>query len=177
MRPAVFLDRDGTITSGIKGYVNTPEELKLIPGVEDQLKRLIDLGYLLVVVTNQGGVAFGYLSLETAIEINKELYRQLKDKGVSIDRIYLCPHSGSCSFRKPNPGMLYAAAADLNIELSRSWMIGDMQSDYDAGDYAGCRSILLDSSSLEAFTGAVVEIARHGPVEEEDRELNCVYSL
>lgn len=177
MRPAVFLDRDGTITSSVQGYVNAPEDLKLIPGIEDQLKRLTELDYSLVVVTNQAGVAFGYLSLEAAIEINEELLRQLREKDVAVDGIYMCPHSGSCEFRKPNPGMLYAAAADLHIDLHQSWMIGDMQTDFDAGECAGCRSIILDSSTLEGFTSAVDEIARHGKIVIMEPETHCVYSV
>ena len=150
--------------------------MKLIPGIEDQLKRLTDLGYELVVVTNQAGVELGHLSLETAKAINEELLRQLGEKMITVGAVYFCPHRESCKFRKPNPGMLYAAAFDLNIDLGASWMIGDMASDVDAGFHAGCRSILLAASTLEAFEEAVDEIERHGPVETNTGfDLDCIY--
>ncbi|HEX9778604.1 MAG TPA: D-glycero-beta-D-manno-heptose 1,7-bisphosphate 7-phosphatase [Geopsychrobacteraceae bacterium] len=150
-RPAVFLDRDGTINQE-RHYLSRSEEFELIPGVPRALKRLRDAGFLLVVVSNQSGVARGFFSLEDAWRINAHMSRQLARYGVAFDGIYLCPHHPTagigafrrdCECRKGRPGMLLQAARELNIDLPRSYMIGDKLSDLQAGAAAGCSPLLV----------------------------------
>ena len=150
-RPAVFLDRDGTINQE-RNYLHRIEEFELLPGVPQALKTLQDASFLLVVVSNQSGVARGYFSLEDVRRINDHMSRQLARYEVILDGIYICPHHPTagigeflqdCNCRKGRPGMLLQAAQDLNIDLQRSYMIGDKLSDIQAGNAAGCSSLLV----------------------------------
>ncbi|HEY5673703.1 MAG TPA: D-glycero-beta-D-manno-heptose 1,7-bisphosphate 7-phosphatase [Malonomonas sp.] len=151
LRPAVFLDRDGTINVE-KDYLVEPAEFEFIPGVPKALKRLQDAGYLLVVVTNQSGVARGYFSLQQVERLHAHMEKLLEKFAVTLAGIYSCPHHPTagvgeyltaCACRKGAPGMLLQAARELGIDLSRSYMIGDKQADIDAGLAAGCRSYLV----------------------------------
>jgi len=149
---AIFLDRDGTINVD-NGYLSCCEDFCFLPGVLRALKRLQRAGYLLVVVTNQSGVARGYFSMNCATQINEHMNRLLLEEGINLAGIYMCPHhpegeSGNfyscrCRCRKGQPGMLLQAAGELDIDLSRSWMVGDKHSDIEAGYRAGCQSSLL----------------------------------
>lgn len=150
-RPAVFLDRDGTINQE-RNYLCKIEEFELISGVPQALKVLQDAGFLLVVVSNQSGVARGYFSLQDVQHLNVYMSRQLAQHGVCLDGIYICPHHPTagigelrqdCNCRKGKPGMLLQAARDLNIDLPNSYMIGDKGSDVEAGVAAGCVSLLV----------------------------------
>ena len=149
---AVFLDRDDTIVDD-PGYIQSPEQLRLIPGVTDALKQLKLMGYLLVIVTNQSGIARGFLTEEDLETIHHELKRQLAAEGVIVDGLYYCPYhpdgevkdfSIESNLRKPNAGMLFLAEEELEIDLKKSWMIGDSYRDVQAGKEAGCRTILVD---------------------------------
>ncbi len=151
VKHAVFLDRDGTINIE-KDYLHLIDDFEFIPGVPQALKSLQDANYLLVVVTNQSGVARGYFPLETVHRIHEYMCLQLKRYHVNIDGIYLCPHHPTrgyppydieCDCRKGKPGMLLQAVADLGIDLSRSYMIGDKTTDIEAGVSAGCQSLLV----------------------------------
>ena len=151
MRRAVFLDRDGTLNREVN-YLADPEQLQLLPGVAAGLARLAQDGRLLCVVTNQSGVARGLVSEAVLEEIHARLRRLLSKEGVHLDWIGHCPHHPEhgpvdmrrdCDCRKPKPGLLLRAAADLNIDLSGSWMVGDSARDLQAGRTAGCRSILV----------------------------------
>ncbi len=151
LRPAVFLDRDGTLNVE-KDYLIDPVEFEFIPGAPQALKELQDAGYLLVVVTNQSGVARGLFSLEEVVRLNQYMERQLADYGVRLAGIYCCPHHPTagegeyrqvCSCRKGAPGLLLQAAAELSIELARSYMIGDKEADILAGKSAGCKKSFL----------------------------------
>lgn len=148
---AVFLDRDGTINREVN-YLHRIEDLELLPNVEPALFRLLQLGFQLVVVTNQAGVARGYFTERHVQSLHDHLQNQLKDSGVEIAGFYYCPHHPTeglgtyrldCECRKPKPGMLVQAAQDLNIDLTQSYMVGDRLSDLQAGQGAGCRSILV----------------------------------
>ncbi|PLX89879.1 MAG: D,D-heptose 1,7-bisphosphate phosphatase [Desulfuromonas sp.] len=151
LRPAVFLDRDGTINRECH-YLQRIDDFELLPGAPEALRKLQAAGFLLVVVTNQSGVARGYFSFETVTEINRHMQAVLAESGVVLDGIYVCPHhptagdgplTRSCTCRKGSPGLLLQAAADLSIDLPRSWMVGDKMSDVDAGRAAGCRSLKI----------------------------------
>jgi D-glycero-D-manno-heptose 1,7-bisphosphate phosphatase len=147
LKRAIFLDRDGTINEE-RNYLIDPAELVLLPGVGAALRRGREAGYLLVVVTNQSGVARGYFTTAAVAELHEHLQRELRPYGVQIDAFYLCPHhpehgAGPCDCRKGEPGMLLQAAREHHIDLAASWMIGDKRSDIEAGSKAGCRSILV----------------------------------
>ncbi len=151
LRRAVFLDRDGTISKE-KNYLHKIEDFEFIGGVVSALKKLQGAGFLLVVVTNQSGVARGFFSIETVQRLHEHMSHLLKGYGVSIDGIYICPHHPKrgnapykveCDCRKGKPGMILRAADDLGIDLSRSFMIGDKLTDIEAGGAAGCHSLLV----------------------------------
>jgi D-glycero-D-manno-heptose 1,7-bisphosphate phosphatase len=144
LRPAVFLDRDGTLNAEC-GYVTRPDQLQLLPGVADALRRLGASGFVCVVVTNQSGVARGYLTEAELDAIHAELERQLAAQGATLDRIYCCVAGPDSEHpeRKPAPGMLLRAARELELDLTRSWMVGDSLRDIQAGRQAGCRGCIL----------------------------------
>jgi D,D-heptose 1,7-bisphosphate phosphatase len=152
---AIFLDRDDTLIED-PGYINHPDQVKLLDGVAEALIELKALGYKLIVVTNQSAVARGIVTEKVLGEIHNRLKQLLTEKGVFLDRIYYCPYhpdgavakyrkESNC--RKPNPGMLQKAADEMDIDLSRSWCIGNSSSDIEAGLRAGCKTILIDMPS------------------------------
>lgn len=172
-RRAVFLDRDGTINVEVQ-YLSKVEEFQLIPGVPLALKRLKDAGFLLVVVTNQSGIGRGLYDEEALQKIHEHMHEDLAQYGINIDACYFCPHHPEhatgdyrreCACRKPLPGMLEQAAADLDIDLSRSYMIGDKLGDVQAGLNAGCTSLLVltgygskEASSLPAGVESFIDL-------------------
>jgi D-glycero-D-manno-heptose 1,7-bisphosphate phosphatase len=146
---AVFVDRDNTLIED-PGYISDPSLVRLLPGVELAIKSLSQQGFKVVVVTNQSGIARGLLSEEALGQIHRELGRQLGEHGANLDGIYYCPfhpegtvekYTCDSELRKPKPGMLLAAAKDLDIDLAASWMVGDSPRDIEAGQRAGCRTI------------------------------------
>lgn len=150
-RPAVFLDRDGVLIEDAH-YVGTTDRVRLIPGSADAVAALNRAGWAVVVVTNQAGVAKGMFPPEAVGVVHDYLAAQLAARGARIDAFYHCPHHPDgdvpafrrrCDCRKPAAGMLRAAAADLNLDLSASWMIGDRETDLQAGAAAGCRTVLV----------------------------------
>lgn len=161
-RPSLFLDRDGTINQMVydetHGLVDSPRnasQVQLIPGVADCMKWARGRGFLIVVVTNQPGLAKGTLSEEGLAEVHDALSAQLADAGASWDAIYHCPHHPvgaphgiqeyiqTCDCRKPRPGLLLQAMEDFDIDVSNSWMIGDGLNDVQAGNRAGCKTIFF----------------------------------
>jgi D-glycero-D-manno-heptose 1,7-bisphosphate phosphatase len=151
MNRAIFLDRDGTINSN-KGhyYVWKRGDLQLNPGVTDLLAGLKSRGYLLIVITNQGGISRGEYSAADVEVFHQALREALAREGVQLDAIYYCPHHDSveaCLCRKPLPLMIEKALARFNIDPASSWMIGDAQRDIDAGEAAGLRTIRIESNS------------------------------
>jgi D-glycero-D-manno-heptose 1,7-bisphosphate phosphatase len=149
---AIFLDRDDTLIEDT-GYINHPDQVQLILGVTKPLIELKDMGYKLVVVTNQSGVARGILTEKTLGEIHDRLTQLLEEKQVHFDGIYYCPYHPDgvipqyrreSENRKPNPGMILTAADELDIDLEQSWVIGNSGRDIEAGKRAGCKTILID---------------------------------
>jgi D-glycero-D-manno-heptose 1,7-bisphosphate phosphatase len=150
-RAAVFLDRDGTLTLP-RHYPSRPEHLVLQPGVVPGLCALRSQGWLLVLVTNQSGVARGYFTAADLDVMHADLRARLAAGGAPLDGVYHCPHHPDgvvaglavrCRCRKPEPGLLASAAGDLGIDLGASWMVGDAVSDVEAGRRAGCRTALV----------------------------------
>jgi D-glycero-D-manno-heptose 1,7-bisphosphate phosphatase len=143
-RPGVFVDRDGTLIEEV-GYVNHPSRVRLLPRAADAVHELRRAGRAVVVVTNQAGVGRGYLSPELVAEANAELVRQLAEAGTELDGIYVCPHDpdDGCECRKPAPGLLLRAASELDLDLTRSVMVGDKPSDLEAAAAAGIPGVLV----------------------------------
>jgi D,D-heptose 1,7-bisphosphate phosphatase len=152
--PAIFLDKDGTLVPDVP-YNTDAEQITLLPGVARGLSRLDAAGFRLVIATNQSGVARGYFP-ETALEGVEQRLRHLleQEAGVPLAGFYYCPHHPQgcvpayaiqCECRKPQPGMLLIAAEELRIDLPGSWMIGDILNDVEAGNRAGCHTILVDN--------------------------------
>jgi D-glycero-D-manno-heptose 1,7-bisphosphate phosphatase len=150
--PALFLDRDGTLVHP-RHYPSRPEDLRLYDGLDPYLRCLRESGFRLVVVTNQSGIARGYFTEADLRQMHEHLAAQLARMGVRLDAIYHCPHHPDgaipelavrCTCRKPQPGMVLQAAADLGLDPRRSWLVGDILDDVEAGNRAGCRTILVD---------------------------------
>ena len=150
-RRAVFLDRDKTIIED-PGYINDPEMVHLLRGAGEAVRMLKQAGYLVVIVTNQSGVARGMVSEERLAEIHDRLLAELGACGAAVDKIYYCPYHPEgiiepfvreSDLRKPAPGMLLLAAKELGIDLHDSWLVGDSARDIEAGQRAGCRTIRL----------------------------------
>lgn len=157
-RPAVFLDRDGTLIREVD-YLTEPEQVELLPGVGAGLRLLAGAGHALVVVTNQSAVARGMISESRLAEIHARMRDLLAAEDVRLDHIAFCPHHPkvglpgyrvSCSCRKPAPGMLLDAAERLGLDLSRSWTIGDKERDLEAGRAAGTSAVLVRTGTGEA---------------------------
>jgi D-glycero-D-manno-heptose 1,7-bisphosphate phosphatase len=144
VRPAVFLDRDGTLIEEV-GWLSDPDGVAIIPGVPDALRRLADAGFVLVVVSNQGGVARGLFTEDHIRAVIGRVVELLGDAGTTLTAWYHCPHHPEfgppCDCRKPAPGMLLDAAREHDLDLGRSWMVGDHLVDVEAGLAAGARPI------------------------------------
>jgi histidinol-phosphate phosphatase family protein len=142
--PAVFLDRDGTVIFS-KNYLSSPEQVKLYSYAADSINNLRAAGFKVVIVTNQSGIARGMFTGNDLQEIHKRFISSLKKAGAKVDGIYYCPHvyEDACKCRKPKPGMVLQSAKDLNIDLERSYTIGDSISDYLLGYNTGGKGILV----------------------------------
>lgn len=178
----VFLDRDHTLIED-PGYLTDPSAVKLLPGVDVALRSLVAAGYKLAVVSNQSAIARGMLSEEGLERIHAEMRYQLSERGVHLDAIYYCPYHPEASVeayaresedRKPRPGMLLRAARDLDIELSRSWMVGDSPRDVEAGQRAGCRTVRI---RLKGEDGAEEAAAHRGLEPEQDEDVQADYTV
>jgi len=157
----VFLDRDGTLNRYV-GFLRSIDQLELLDGVTQAMKKINESGYLAIVVTNQPVIARGEVSVPELQEIHNKLETLLGADGAYLDAIYYCPHHPhkgyegeipelkfDCDCRKPKPGMLLKAAKDFNIDLSASYMVGDSESDVQAGIAAGCTPILLTNDEAD----------------------------
>jgi D-glycero-D-manno-heptose 1,7-bisphosphate phosphatase len=145
MKPAVFLDRDGVIIANRHDHVKSWSEVEFIAGAVEALVRLTEHGLAIVIVTNQAAVGRGILGHKEALELQARIVREIRARGAVIAGSYLCPHrpEAACDCRKPAPGMLLRASGELDLELGRSWIIGDAVSDLEAGRAAGVRGILV----------------------------------
>ncbi len=168
----VFLDRDGTLNRYV-GFLTDINQLELLPGAAEAVRRINDSGYLAIVVTNQPVIARGEVTVEQLQEIHNKLETLLGREGAYVDAIYYCPHHPhkgyagevpelkiDCDCRKPKPGMLLQAAKDFNIDLSASYMVGDSERDVLSGKNAGCTPVLIGDNGeypcLQAFVRACI---------------------
>lgn len=150
-RPAVFIDRDGTLTEEV-GYVNHPQRLRLLPRSAEAVRRLNSAGVPAVIVTNQAGVARGYFSEDVLRAVHDEMLAQLKQAGAHLDAVYVCPHHPTegeppfrlaCDCRKPRPGLLQRAATELGLDLGTSVVIGDRPTDLVVARRVGAQGVLV----------------------------------
>lgn len=144
LRPAVFLDRDGTICEEV-GYLNHVSRFRMFPFAAAALQRLNDAGYAVIVVSNQSGVARGYFPESLVQQLHQVMVQQLHEAGAKVDAVYYCPHASSdnCSCRKPKTGMLERAASEHGLDLKRSFVVGDRHGDVQLARNAQARGILV----------------------------------
>ena len=146
-RPGVILDRDGTLNVRPREheYVASEREFSWLPGAAESLCLLAQTGYVLAVASNQRGVARGLVTVETLHAIEERIQHELAGRSCKIDAFRYCVHDDAdgCDCRKPRPGMIFALARELGLDLGRSWVIGDSTSDIRAGEAAGCRTALI----------------------------------
>jgi D-glycero-D-manno-heptose 1,7-bisphosphate phosphatase len=155
MKKAIFIDKDGTLIHDIPYNVDA-SLVQFIPGALEGLTELKKQGYMIILVSNQSGVARGYFTENALESLITKMQEMMRLSEIEIDAFYFCPHHPdgvvhkyaiSCDCRKPKPGMLLQAADKYNIDLSQSWMIGDILNDVEAGNAAGCRTILIDNGN------------------------------
>ncbi|MEW6686522.1 MAG: HAD family hydrolase [Candidatus Edwardsbacteria bacterium] len=156
MKRAVFLDRDGTINVDY-GYIGEPDKVKLLPSVAKGIRLLNEKGFLVIVITNQSGVARGYFDEKTVKRVNQGIAELLAQENARIDAFYFCPHHPDfgnkkyrkdCSCRKPKPGLFKKAALDFKINFAKSWIVGNEPRDIEMGKELGAKMILLGKHNL-----------------------------
>lgn len=149
---AIFIDKDGTLIED-NPYNVDPSKIKFYPETGPALRLMAHYGFMFIVVSNQSGVAKGYFSEIELKNVASTLRETFNQQGVELSEFYYCPHdpvgavkeySVACRCRKPEPGLIFKAARDFNIRLDGSWMIGDILNDVEAGNRAGCRTIMID---------------------------------
>lgn len=155
MKKAIFIDKDGTLIRDI-AYNTDPDKIELEPYADVALQLLSRQDYSLIVVSNQAGIAKGYFPESDMQGVIIKVKSLLAEAGITLDGFFYCPHhpegqipeyTMDCSCRKPEPGMILKAAEMLNIDLAGSWMIGDILNDVEAGNRAGCRSLLINNGN------------------------------
>lgn len=156
-RSVVFVDRDNTLIED-PGYISDPDQVVLLAGTAKAIARLRDGGYPVVVVTNQSGIARGLLTEVTLVQIHQRMQSLLQADGADVDAIYYCPYFDGpeavveayrrdSDLRKPKPGLFHMAAREMNIDLASSWMVGDSERDIEAGQAAGCKTVLISQKA------------------------------
>jgi D-glycero-D-manno-heptose 1,7-bisphosphate phosphatase len=163
---AIFLDKDGTLLEDVPYNVD-PDAMKLAPGAREALAIFADVGALIFVISNQGGVARGRFEIGALNDVKARLHELVASCGATLSGVYWCPHdtqgsvapyNRACDCRKPAPGMLLSAAREHDLALDRSWFIGDILDDVEAGRRAGCRTVLIDNGNETVW--------RRGPLRE-----------
>lgn len=178
MKPAAFLDRDGTIIELVH-HLTDPGDVRLIDGAGAAIARLKAAGIPVVIITNQSVIGRGKLTEAGLAEVHAEMNRQLAPFGAEIDDIYFCPLAPGIKdptviedpMRKPGPGMLLQAAEELDLDLGASWMVGDTVSDMLAGQNAGCRTILVKTGYGSQFSHDKRAVTREAPSLTEAAEI------
>ena len=155
---AIFLDRDGVINKRIKKYVTSEEEFELISNVEKWLKKLAENGYKLIIITNQSMIGRKLSTVSELEKIHKKMQNEFLKSSFQIDKIYYCPHKpeDNCFCRKPNSKLFEDAISEFSIDVEKSWLIGDEDSDMAVGEKIGCKTIKVETNS--ELKGAVSQI-------------------
>lgn len=168
MTPAVFFDRDGTLNEDV-GYLDRLERLHLYPYVTEAMRVVSRAGYRIVIVTSQAGIALGFVDEPTVQRIHTHIVERMAEAGVRVDGVYYCPHHPNakveryrvtCDCAKPKPGLVLQAARDLDLDLPRSFVVGDRWRDLQMGQAAGTRGILVRTGYGETEAGAPPSGAR-----------------
>jgi histidinol-phosphate phosphatase family protein len=166
LRPAVFLDKDGTLLHDVPHNVS-PSLMRLAHGARDALALLAQSPFALLVISNQSGVSLGKFALSALNDVADQLERLFADCGATLTAAYWCPHhpdgvvpqyNVACDCRKPAPGLMLRAAREHRLDLARSWFIGDILDDVEAGNRAGCRSVLLDNGHETEWIGGPLRV-------------------
>jgi len=168
MKPAVFLDKDGTLLDDVPYNVD-PGKMRLAPGAADALATFARMNVPIIVISNQSGVALGKFDEAALVEVERKLHELAANAGARLAGVYWCPHhpqgtvpryARACDCRKPAPGMIERAARELRLDLQRSWFVGDILDDIEAGHRAGCRAVLIDNGNETLW--------QRGPMREPD---------
>lgn len=155
MKPAVFLDKDGTLLDDVPYNVD-PARMRLAAGARDALATFARMNVPVVVISNQSGVALGKFAEAALVDVERKLHALAAECGARLAGVYWCPHhpqgtvtryACACDCRKPAPGMIQRAARELGLDLQRSWFVGDILDDIEAGHRAGCRAVLIDNGN------------------------------
>ena len=149
LHKTVFFDRDGVINKERPDYVKSVDELHIFPNVAENVKILKNSGFMIVVITNQSAINRGLMTHDDLNKIHFAIQNHLQKKGTKIDAFYYCPHrpDENCECRKPKPRLFFKASKELNLDLKNSWMIGNNESDIQAAEFAGCKSVKINNSS------------------------------
>jgi len=141
---AVFIDRDGTINVNV-GYIDNPDKFQMYPGIAKGIKLLQDNGFKIIVITNQSGISRGFFTEETLKKIHERMMKELSKKDASIDGLYFCPHhpKDNCNCRKPKTEMFEKAIKKHDVDVSKSFVIGDRMLDVEVGHRIGCKTVLI----------------------------------
>lgn len=168
MKPAVFLDKDGTLLDDVPYNVD-PHKMRLAPGAFDALVAFARMNVPIIVISNQSGVALGKFDESALADVERKLHELAAEAGAKIAAVYWCPHHPqgtvrrfalTCDCRKPAPGMIQRAAREHGLDLERSWFVGDILDDIEAGHRAGCRAVLIDNGNETVW--------QRGPLREPD---------
>lgn len=168
MKPAVFLDKDGTLLDDVPYNVD-PHKMRLAPGAFDALVAFARMNAPIIVISNQSGVALGKFDESALADVERKLHELAAEAGAKIAAVYWCPHhpqgtvprfARTCDCRKPAPGMIQRAAREHGLDLERSWFVGDILDDIEAGHRAGCRAVLIDNGNETVW--------QRGPLREPD---------
>lgn len=154
MTKAIFLDKDGTIMKDVPYNVN-PRKIQFMLGAQEGLQLFYNAGYRLIIITNQPGIEYGYFSEQDLHIVETYIYQSMNEFGVLLAGFYYCPHKPYsmqshdtiCACRKPKPGLIFRAASEHNIDITRSWFVGDILNDVEAGRNAGCKTVLIDNGN------------------------------
>jgi D-glycero-D-manno-heptose 1,7-bisphosphate phosphatase len=161
MNKAIFFDRDGIVNNEESNYyIHKVDDFELNAGIIEAMKRLQELGYLLIIITNQGGISKGFYSASDVEAVHFKMLSELNSNGLNVTEIYYCPHHSdneNCLCRKPKSLMLEKAIARFNLDASQSFFIGDRETDRQAGEGAGVKTILLKANTNMAVIPSLIE--------------------
>ncbi len=161
-RRAVFLDRDDTLCKDVP-YCRRPEDLHLLPGAGEAVRRLNKAGFAVVIITNQSGIGRGWLTEDTLKSIHEKMKKDLATFGAKVDGIYHCPHmpDEGCECRKPKPSMVVRAVSEMGLDLKRSYTIGDRLFDVQLGRNSGTKAILVSAHTPSQEFAEAEQLADH----------------